>query len=1060
MYGLKFKRIVFLLLLLPLCLSLYAQEKGNLTIAGIVYDETGEPTPGVTVYLKDRAGMGTITDIDGKFSLKVTKGDIIVFSFVGYEKIEHLALEENKNLVIRLKENAAQLDEVVVVGMGSQRKISSVAAISSVNVKDLQTPTTSVSNLLGGRVAGVISTMTSGEPGQNISEFWVRGIGTFGASSGALVLIDGLEGDINSIDPADIESFSVLKDASATAVYGVRGANGVVLVTTKRGESGKMNITARANFTVSHLNRMPEYLRAYDYAKLANEARVLRGENPEYDYIETELIRDHMDPDIYPDVNWQEEIMNRTSIRQSYYVSANGGGEVSRYFISLGGSMEDAAYKQDRSSVYSSNVGYGTYTYRMNLDINLTPTTRVYFGSDGFLSMRNEPGADTNGLWDAQAAVNPLRFPTVYSNGKYPAASSSGEGVYVSPYVAINHMGKTTKEEYKGKATMSLSQDFSQFVDGLKFRMQGAYDIHSYFNESRLIVPSLYLAAGKNLRNELVLTEIVQQQAAYYEKEVNQYRKYHFEGTLNYDRVFNRDHRVSGLLYYYLSDQKKTADAKRTGTTSASLNAIPVRYQGVSSRFTYGFRDTYMADVNFGYTGSENFQPGRQYGFFPSFALGWVPTGYEWLKERLPWLDFFKIRASYGVVGNDRLLSTTTSESTSRFPYLTKVTLGVANPYGGALVEAINESVIGADNLEWERAIKTDLGVEGWLLGNRLNFVVDIFNDQRDGIFQLREQVPEYVGLINPPYGNVGRMRSYGSDGNISYTQELGKRMSFTVRGNYTYSQNKIQNWEESFREYPYLERSGWPNETLRGYQAIGLFKDEADVKYSPKQPWGEVLPGDIKYKDVNGDGKIDETDKVPLSYNTFPTLMYGFGGEFRYRNFTLGALFKGTGKTDFFYVGQSVRRRKTESYYNNGMGYVPFFQGVNGNVLTIVNDPANRWIPLDYAIANGIDPALAENPDARFPRLQYGNNSNNSQLSTFWQGDSRYLRLQEITLNYNLKHDFLRRIGISSIDIQFIGANLYVWDRVKIFDPEQAQFAGMVYPIPSTYTLQLYIRL
>jgi TonB-linked SusC/RagA family outer membrane protein len=575
-------------------------------------------------------------------------------------------------------------------------------------------------------------------------------------------------------------------------------------------------------------------------------------------------------------------------------------------------------------------------------------------------------------------------------------------------------------------------------------------------------VPSLYQAEGRNLRGELVLKEVVKQQAAMYSKTTNQYRKYHFESTLNYDKVFARDHRVSGLIYYYLSDQKKTKDAKTTSTTSASLNAIPVRYQGVSSRLTYGFRDTYMIDVNFGYTGSENFQPGKQYGFFPSVALGWVPTGYDWTKEHLPWLDFFKIRGSYGTVGNDRIISISESGSTSapRFPYLTKVTLGWSNPYNSSLVETINESVIGADNLEWERAIKSDLGIEGWLLGNKLNFVVDFFNDQRDGIFQLREQVPEYVGLITKPYGNVGRMRSYGSDGNISYTQGITKEMDFTVRGNYTYSQNKVQNWEESFREYSYLERSGWPNEVLRGYQAIGLFKDEDDVKYSPKQPWGEVLPGDIKYKDINGDGKIDETDKVPLSYNTFPTLMYGFGGEFRYKKFTLGVLFKGTGKTDFFYVGQRVRRRSSEAYYDNGMGYVPFYQGANGNVLTIVNDPANRWIPLDYALANGIDPALAENPNARFPRLQYGNNTNNSQMSTFWQDDARYLRLQEITLNYNFKNDFLRRIGVSSVDLQFVGTNLYVWDKVKIFDPEQAQYAGRIYPIPSTYTLQLYIRL
>ena len=316
----KHKLFIIICLLLAVCTGLSAQQT-TFTIAGTVYDGTGETLPGVTVYLKNKISVGTMTDNEGKFSIKVTRADVIVFSFVGYEKIEYVALEEKKDLQIRFTEAATQLDEVVVSAFGTtQRKISSLAAVTSVDVKELQTPVASVSNLIGGRVAGVISTLTSGEPGKNISEFWVRGIGTFGANSSALVLIDGLEGDINSLDPADIESFSVLKDASATAVYGVRGANGVVLVTTKRGSADKLNITARVNYTLSHLNRIPEYLRAYDYAQLVNEAVEVRGEKSRYDRVMLDIIKNGLDKEIYPDVNWQDEVLSHNALRQSYYV--------------------------------------------------------------------------------------------------------------------------------------------------------------------------------------------------------------------------------------------------------------------------------------------------------------------------------------------------------------------------------------------------------------------------------------------------------------------------------------------------------------------------------------------------------------------------------------------------------------------------------------------------------------------------------------------------------------------------------------------------------------------
>jgi TonB-linked SusC/RagA family outer membrane protein len=1005
-------------------------------IEGVVLDESGLPFEGVNLYVRDKVSLGALSNSEGRFSIKAARGNTIIFSFVGYTTVEYLVAGEKKDLEIRLNVDTEEMDEVIVTGLGTQRKISALSAITTVDVKDLQVPAPSITNMLGGRVAGIIALQYSGEPGQNLAEFWVRGIGTFGANKSALVLIDGLEGDINSLDPADIESFSVLKDASATAVYGVRGANGVVIVTTKRGEEGKLRITGRANFSLTHVKRIPEYLRAYDYALLANEAYEVRGEEPIYNNIELNVIKDHLDPDLYPDVNWQDEILNKVGLRRSYFASVSGGGSIARYYASLGASNETGAYKVEKSNPYASNAGYQTYTLRLNLDINLTKSTVLYLGSDVFLSVNNKPGqVNTDYIWMAQSRLTPLMFPVRYSNGQLPA----GGGEYqMSPYVQINHTGRYSNRNNQLMTTMALNQDLSGILEGLKLRVQGAYNRNGNLTETRYARPELYRAdPTRSARGTLITRKVVDEQRVTYWHMVSAYRKFHLESTLNYDHVFGKNHRVGGLVYYYMSDQQNTDDMN-----SGSLSAVPKRYQGLSSRLTYGFHDTYLMDINFGYTGSENFMPGKQFGFFPSIALGWIPTRYQWMKDNLKWITFLKFRGSYGTVGNDRLAGTT------RFPYLTRISIGWAWPWSTIeSAETVNISFMGADNLEWEKAIKSNIGVDAQFWNNKISLTVDFFNDQRDGIFQPRVQVPDYIGLVSNPFGNVGKMRSWGSDGNISFTQEITKDMSFTIRGNYTFSQNIVQNWEEVKEAYPYKERSGLPDNIVRAYRWIGFFKDDDDIRYSPIQNFGSTLrPGDLKYMDVNGDGIVNGEDTTPISFmNMYPLLMYGFGGEFRYKNLSVGFLLKGTGQVD---------------YYRNGFGYMPFQEGERGNILVQFKDPSTRWIPREYAITHGIDPALAENPNATLPRLSYGNNGNNSQTSDFWKSDARYLRLQEVLISYDLRNNFLKKLGISSLNTQFIINNLYVWDKVKIFDPEQADRKGEVYPIPTTYSLQLFIRL
>ena len=1039
------KKYILLSLLFFCNASIMMGQEKQLTISGHVFDESNESLPGVSVYLKDRAGVGTSTDINGAFKLSAQKGDMIIFSFIGYKKMEHIVLKDEKNLRIMLKSDSQQMDEVVITGMGTkEKKVNLTGAVTNVDISQIQTPATSLTNMLGGRVPGIISVQSSGEPGSNMSEFWIRGIGTFGASSSALVLIDGLEGDLNSIDPADIESFSVLKDASATAVYGVRGANGVVLVTTKHGTSDKMEVNVRANVKISYLTKLPEYLRAYDYAVLANEASAMRGAQPIYDDIELKAIQYHLDPDFYPDVNWQDEILKRTSLQQTYYASARGGGSIARYFVSMNMSNESAIYKQDENSKYIKDVHYNTYGMRLNVDFNLTKTTELYFGSDIYLSSQALPGqgASTDQLWDAQAKLTPLTIPVRYSTGELPTYKSGAKDVY-SPYAMLNYTGLKNINTYSGTYTIRLQQDFSFLLRNLALNIQGAYSNSSYFEETRSVKPDMYWAERRDENGNLELIHTIKKEGTKYTKNRDsQYRKYFLQANLTWKAMLNDEHRISALIHYEMSDSKNTKDLNKDG-----MAAIPLRYQGLSGKVSYGFRDTYLLDFNIGYTGSENFEKGKRFGFFPAISGGWVPTQYEFMQEKLPWLNFLKIRASYGIVGNDRI-------SDKRFPYLTIINESAEKGWG--YNEAgITENQMGADNLKWETVKKIDVGIEGELFNPKLSFVIDFFKDIRDGIFQQRQQVPEYIGLVSMPFGNVGSMKSYGSDGNVTYIQNIGKDMSVTFRGNFTLSNNRVNYFEEADTKYEYNSATGRPYGYQKGLIALGLFKDDEDIANSPKQTFGSYLPGDIKYKDVNGDGVVNGDDKVPLSFSSTPRFMYGFGVEFRYKRLSAAVLFKGTGNTDVYHVGVPA---SNGALYDEG--YIPFYGKQTGNVLSIVKNPANRWISREYAEKMGLDPSLSENPNARFPRMSYGNLENNSQTSSFWKNNAKYLRLSEVNINYSVNvPKTIKNLGINSIDLSLVGNNLCVWDKIDICDPEQALYNGRRYPIPASVTLQAYIK-
>lgn len=996
-------------------------QESSIQVSGIVVDDTGEPIPGANIAVKG-SKQGSITDMDGKFTIKnLPPKTTLQFTFMGYVKREMLITKTMKDLRVELLPDTESLDEVVVVGMGTQRKVSVVGAITTVSPAQISAPSTSISNMLGGVVPGIISVDKTGEPGKDVSEFWIRGISTFGANQSALVLIDGIEGNLNDVDPSDVESFSILKDASATAVYGVRGANGVVLVTTRSGEEGKMKVTWKSSASLSYSPRMPEYLDSYHYASLANEARAVSNMDLLYTPTELEIIKNNLDQDLYPNVDWQKEILKDFTFNHQHYLNVSGGGKVARYFVSIGGSFKDAIFNQDKINKYNTNVNWAKYNFRGKVDVNLTESTIMELSMDGAIVDERAPGFGENNesLWAAQAYLTPLTVPMRYSNGMLPAYGKNG--YEISPYVLLNYTGYKQSNRTTMNVNLTLRQDMSKWVKGLSIRGMFSYNNNNVHNIIRRKMPDLYKAFGRYNDGSLMLQRTVNQSNLQFLTYAEADRRYYFEGQAVYNRLFNEVHRISGLIHYYMQSSETTE-------ASDEISSIPKRYQAISGRVTYAYKDTYFLEGNVGYTGSENFQPGHQFGWFPAIAAGWLPTQYEFMQEHLSWLNFFKLRASYGEVGNDRI------GGNRRFPYLTLVNFNGGGRWG---TNGLTEGQIGANNLHWEVAKKYNFGIDFQLFNDKIGGTIDIFKDVRDNIFQERKMMPAEVGAVNNPYTNVGRMRSSGMDGNIYLNQKINNSNALTVRANITYATSKIIHFDQDALRYSYQSLSGTAYNVQRGLVSMGLFKDEKEIASSPKQMFGEVRPGDIRYKDINGDGIVDSDDQVPIAHSTVPEIQYGFALEYRYKKWTISTLFNGVTRVNFLYGGQ---------------GFHPFIGGEAGNILSIAGDQKNRWTPAWYSG----DPST-ENPNARFPRLTYGNNQNNNRASSFWLADGSFLRWKSLDISYRFDNSkYLQTVGISNLTLQFVGQNLATFDSVKLWDPGQASSNGAVYPLQRTFSFQL----
>ena len=991
------------------------QQNGK-TITGIVQDALG-PIAGANIIVRGTTN-GNITDMDGKFMLEnVPANATLVISYIGFTPQE-IRVGNQTTFNITLQEDSEALDEVVVVGYGQQKKESVVVSMSSIKPKDIVVPSRSLNNSLAGQVAGLIAVQRSGEPGYDNAEFWIRGVSTFAGGTSPLVLVDGVPRSMSDIEPDEIETFSVLKDAAATAIYGAEGANGVVLVTTKRGRVEKAKISFKTEHTISSPTRLPEFVGSADYLDLFNEARHNDGELPQFSDDLIAHYRNNDDPDLYPNTNWIDKMLRKNTFTHRYTLNVRGGTEKAKYFVSAAYYNESGIFKGSPTKQYNTNIGIDRINLRSNIDMNVSSTTTV--GVDLALQylVNNYPGTGTANIFRSMLITPPYTFPAVYSDGTVSTYSQERDANMRNPYNLLMNSGYAKEYRTAIQSKVYVDQKLDFITKGLSVRLNASYDYDSEMIVRREYNPTRYHATGRDENGNLLFATVVSGNPELQDPKnsaTSATKKIYIDAAINYKRTFDQ-HEVGAMLLYM---QKET---------QYHNVALPYRKQGLVGRLTYGYGGRYFIEGNFGYTGSENFEPGKQFGLFPAIALGWIPTQYEFMQNHAGWLNFLKIRASYGEVGNDQI------GGGRRFPYLTLINFGGGSRWGS---NGLTEKQIGANNLHWEVAKKYNLGIDFQFLNDKIGGTVDIFRDTRDNIFQERKMMPSEVGVVTNPYTNVGRMRSSGIDGNIYLNQKINEDNYFTVRANMTYAVSKVVHWDQDAVRYPYQSYSDVNYGVMRGLVALGLFQNQDEINRSPKQTYGEVRPGDIRYKDVNADGKIDDDDIVPIAHSNVPQIQYGFALEYRYKRWTISALFTGAAKVNFLY---------------GGSGFYPFSGGEVGNILSIVNDPKNRWTPAWYSG----DPST-ENPNARFPRLTYGENKNNNRASTFWLADGSYLRWKSLDISYRIgTNKVLRTVGISDMNLQFVGQNLAVWDSVKLWDPGQASKNGAVYPLQRTFSLQL----
>jgi len=992
------------------------------TVKGTITDATdGGLLPGVNIWVKGTT-HGTSTDNNGKYALDVESlQDTLVFSYIGYKRAE-VPIKGNTNIDIGLTSQVYNSEELVVVGYGEQKKISLTASISNISGTELkQTPTSNISNALVGRLPGLTAIQSSGEPGYDQAQIKIRGIATLreGAESDPLIVVDGVERGFNSLDPNEIESINILKDAAATALYGVRGANGVIIVTTKTGKVGKPEISFSSNVGFQSPTRLPELVNSYEYAMLKNEALANEGKAPYFSEQDLQLYKNGTDPYFHSNVDWYNFVLKPYSLQQKHNISVSGGTDNTRYFIALGYFDQDGAYRYTNFNPdYNANAKYQRYNFRSNFDLDLTKnfTTSVKLG--GQLGDENFPGQSAGQIFFDILKANPMTNPGIM-DGKIIGSVEGAPGG-ANPFMDILTSGYHQNFDRNLNVNISMKYKLNSITQGLLVRGMVAYDSWYRHSVSRSKGTTTYrIEKDPADPTNPIFVKQGEDSPFSFSEGYGRWRKTYAEMALQYAHDFNK-HAVSGLVLYNFE--------KRHNPNLAY--GVPTGYLGAVARLNYNYNLRYFAEVNMGYNGSENFPKGKRFGFFPSFSAGWVISNEKFFPEN-DVLTFVKFRGSYGEVGNDRIGGERFMYLPSVFNYGGGYNLGVLGQnyqwYGGS-----REGKIGNPDVTWERAKKTNIGVETNFFGDRLSINGDYFVEKRDNILWYLGTVPALVQANLPPV-NIGKVRNHGYEIEANFNSSIGRKFRYWVKGNYSFAKNEIQYMDEPNRAFSWLSQTGKPVGQFFGLTWDGFYNTEEELQNAPESAWATNLQvGDMKYKDLNGDGVIDSNDMGPIGYSTFPQVTYGFSFGGSYKGFDLSVLLQGASKV---------------SRYFDQMAAWPFDTDWRAAMKTVLQ----RWTPERYA--NG-DPIS-------FPRLSSSptGGQHNYVSSDFWLKDASYIRLKNVEVGYSFNGKLLRELGMSQFRVFANGVNLFTWSHMKNFDPEAPSGRGQYYPQMIVYNLGLNVK-
>lgn len=986
------------------------------TITGVIVDANdGTPVIGATIKLKGKT-IGTISGLDGDFSLEVTSKDALEISFVGY-KTKIVPVGELGVFNIKLETEAELLNEVVVVGAGTQKKVSVTGAITAVKGSSLVTPTSSLTSSFAGKLAGVVATTNSGAPGES-ANFYIRGIGTFGGRATPLIMLDDVEisaADLNRIPAETIESFSILKDASATAIYGARGANGVMLVTTKTGkenEKTQINVSVENSFNV--MDRFPDFVDGATWMEMYNEAQHTRNPQAALRYSQEVIdnTRAGINPYVYPSVDWTKEIFKNMAMSQRANVNIQGGGSKATYYMSIQANHDTGLLDTHKFYSFDNNINNWSYNFQNNIRYKLTSSTTVDLRMNAQIMNGSGPGYAPKDLFAKAFYTNPVSFPALFpaqegdTHPRFGNAYRTANVLYENPYAFMNTSFKNQQENTLN-TSLKISQELDFITKGLKATALINFKNWSFNNYTRTIEPYFYRVktGSYDMASNAYELERIGTSGTDYIAQSGITKggdnTFFFQFTLDYNRRFGK-HDVGGMLLYTQREYKN--------------DVLPNRNQGVSGRLTYDYDQRYLVEFNFGYNGTERLAAGQRFEFFPAVSLGWVASSEKFFEPLSNAITFLKLRGSYGLVGSDE----TGGAGSPHFLYIDDVQVTGNGRPGFTTGENLNVSYYGpvvkqwaVQNGGWERVKKLDVGFDMELFRD-FSLTFDFFYDKRYNILLHREAWPQSLGFHEAkPWTNKGKVDNWGYEVSTTWNKRLTKDLSMEMRGTFTYTQNKYVDVDEPVYPYVWQTQTGKPLNRWNGYIAEGLFQSQEEIDNSPVQNLGsKPMPGDIKYRDIDGNGIINDEDKVMISKTAnMPRIQYGFGLNVDYKRFNFGVFFNGSAMRDV-YIG----------------GLDPFGQN-NYNAMKFVAD--NRWTEAN------------PNPNAQYPRLGLMSSdiSNNNQISTYWMRNGNFLRFKTLEIGYRFDH----------VRVYFTGNNLAVFSPFKMWDPE---LAWNSYPLQRTFCI------